>query len=346
LFSRLGSVQERRQILRWLGHDYERANADIVKVLRTALADPDWEIRVTAMLVAARLGARELALDVRRMALPQTSREGLDREDRGLLLALRKAVLAQLGGEPLPAAHVVPASGPQRKAAMWAQLRRCVAGAPSSEDQIWLWVQALVTPLSLPEEHPRQLPAGIVRRDARFYLAVSGLELCWVAPVEHWLGSADLDLPMPNPIRRRQPEAGFFVATAPVDMACWSQVMAVPAPAVAGPARCEWSEAVAFCTRLAEREGVKVRLPDADAWEMAIRGPDGRRHPWGNGFEADWQQQCSPWGLQHSLPLPQWGQTDGAAIFCGADRRLRCAARTTPEATDARAAVRPMVLLA
>ncbi|MCK5218359.1 hypothetical protein KAR10_02480, partial [bacterium] len=51
LFLIAGGPRERRQLLRWLMHDQKRSNTHIDAVLRTALEDEDWEVRVTAMLV-------------------------------------------------------------------------------------------------------------------------------------------------------------------------------------------------------------------------------------------------------------------------------------------------------
>ncbi|MEW6431646.1 MAG: hypothetical protein AB1730_09050 [Myxococcota bacterium] len=54
-------VSDRRQVLRWLGHDRVDANEHVLAALRTGLDDDDDEVRITAALVAARLGAGTLA---------------------------------------------------------------------------------------------------------------------------------------------------------------------------------------------------------------------------------------------------------------------------------------------
>ncbi len=47
-----------------------------------------------------------------------------------------------------------------------------------------------------------------------------------------------------------------------------------------------WYEAVAYCAWLSESTGRRFRLPDEAMWEKAARGPDGRRWPWGNEWDA------------------------------------------------------------
>lgn len=143
LFPRLGDAGTRREILLWLLHDQDQANEDIIKVLRTALEDADWKVRVTAMLVAARLRVQEVWLDIRRMELPATGRSGLDRRWRSLLGAMRKAALAELSAQPRP----VPVDERSR---LTLHLRSIVAGEDDGiHDEPYHWVNGWLRP---PEE--------------------------------------------------------------------------------------------------------------------------------------------------------------------------------------------------
>ena len=45
--------------------------------------------------------------------------------------------------------------------------------------------------------------------------------------------------------------------------------------------------AEAFCARLSDELGRRVRLPTGDEWEALARGDDGRAFPWGDVFEPD-----------------------------------------------------------
>lgn len=46
-----------------------------------------------------------------------------------------------------------------------------------------------------------------------------------------------------------------------------------------------WYEARAYCAWLAAQTGRPIRLPTEAEWEAAARGPDGRRYPWGDGWD-------------------------------------------------------------
>lgn len=121
LFPRIGDAERRRATLIWLWKDGHPLNEDVARVLRSGLEDEDWKVRVTAMLVAVRLRAASLWPHVRRVELPTTSRSGLDSRQRSLLVAARKAALAELAGEPLP-------DGSDAKARLMRRLRDVVAG--------------------------------------------------------------------------------------------------------------------------------------------------------------------------------------------------------------------------
>lgn len=45
-------------------------------------------------------------------------------------------------------------------------------------------------------------------------------------------------------------------------------------------------DAVAYAAWLSRRTGKRWRLPSEEEWEKAARGVDGRRFPWGDGFDA------------------------------------------------------------
>jgi formylglycine-generating enzyme required for sulfatase activity len=71
-----------------------------------------------------------------------------------------------------------------------------------------------------------------------------------------------------------------------------------------------WYEAEAYCRWLAEQLQLPpgtFRLPTEAEWEWAARGPEGRRYPWGDGWEA-WRCNSSESGL---------GRTSAVGCFPG-----------------------------
>lgn len=102
----------------------------------------------------------------------------------------------------------------------------------------------------------------------------------------HWLGDETTG------IRRVAPEASFAVATVPS----------------AGIGSADVTRALATWSRDCGRP---LRLATPDELEMATRGPDGRRFPWGNAREAGWRAARSPWGLALPLASAEWVETAG-----------------------------------
>jgi hypothetical protein len=135
-------------------------------------------------------------------------------------------------------------------------------------------------------------------------------------PVEpHWLGGNG------TPVRRVTPGAPYAIAAAPVPD--------VPAEQVQ--------------QRLAEltaEMGRPCRLPTADELEMAVRGPDGRRFPWGNARESGWRLARSPWGLTEPLLEAEWVAGETAAALpasrrgCGAAPERMATASLRPVLGD------------
>ena len=351
IFPYLGDAAHRRQIIRWMIRDNPKANDSIVEVLRSALNDPDWEVRVTAMLAAARLNATQLGKEIRKIALPNGNRDGIDREDASILRALQKATLDHLAGVPFkePDAHAT-----LREQAIY-QLRRSVAGLEVERlDRVPLLVHSLTEPLELDAHRPPALSRGVVEKDGKYWLAHSGIEMCWVAPIPHWLGGDNKNFALPNPIRIETPAQGFFVAKRLMtgSQVSWttSERLASADSGLDSLYLCDWGEARKICDLLSQIESLPITLPTAGQWEMAARGPDGRLHPWGNGYHENPSSEESPWGGEQFVGVaPQWTDTrdeSGLVIACGADRHMRCAARLNADIDGQnRFAIRPVIVM-
>ncbi len=120
----------------------------------------------------------------------------------------------------------------------------------------------------------------------------------------HWVGRDDTG------IRRVRPPTAYAVAT--------HAIPDVPRTSVAATLR-----------DLAHDHGRVVRLPTSDELEMATRGPDGRRFPWGNAREPGWRRAASAWGLVGPLRTLEWVD-DGDGLRALPSARHGCGAAPVP----------------
>lgn len=273
LFSVPGWRSEKLQLLRHLAHGTAETAEPLRPLLARALADADWEIAVTALLTAGRLGAADLASQIARVRLPDGKRDGVTSQEVRFLMALRDGVLADQGwprGRPLPAG-ILPA------------VQGDAGGVPPQFAPLFC---ALTQPLPQLPASP-ELPAGIVDRGQGPELE-DGTLLVWVPPVVHWLGDAALVGKHAAAPRRTTPEQGYYLAASPVGTMTFA-------------------EAKAELARMALTTGLPITLPEPDLWEMAARGPDGRRFAWGCNLADSARIDLSPWGLAGACAGPgEW----------------------------------------
>lgn len=113
-----------------------------VKALVVAgLTDPDWRVRMTAMLAVGRLGLDDLADAAMAAEVPTAGRDGLGQEDRRALLALRQAASDRARGAPPWGESDDPTIARRRRdyqARLHARLERPPAAAEDRADALLL----------------------------------------------------------------------------------------------------------------------------------------------------------------------------------------------------------------
>lgn len=326
-FTEISSPDKKRQVLRWLIYDQHKPNQTILNTLLSALDDQDWEVRITAILVAGRMRISSLSQAISQVKLPRTSKYGFGQEGQALLRALRDFVLKLLSGkEPIPPDNQ---KMPFDKATMGTHLMRLVAGESVQwHDRAFLKVHALTTP-SNPEENYNfpSLPKGLSEENGRFYTQRARIEFIPVPATSHWLGADEGELgkfgpkAISNPIRKYNPEKGFWIAKDAFTLRQGSGLIAPDSDSCPNEKYliCKIQIAREICLDFSEMERMSFRLPSADECEMLARGTDGRRMPWGNGIEKSGPK--SPWGGVAMLgKVPQWtGDKDENehAVICG-----------------------------
>jgi hypothetical protein len=231
-FKDLGDARMRRQIVRWIGREYHEPTPAIVETLNSALGDHDWEVRVSAMIVSARVRAKSLRGAVRETILPSANQHGLSERDIRVLVATRiiaSESLASANPDDMDRAQVILrqlSDAPRH-------LVRSVLGMPVEQrDAAWLTLYALATPNELAEPLPDPLPPGLTLHDQRVWL--SGIiEMCWVSPQAHLVGGDHLQSEQPSKpldLREHTPAGGFFIARRPLSAAAALQLGLGPFP--------------------------------------------------------------------------------------------------------------------
>jgi hypothetical protein len=280
LFSLPGWRREKLQLLRWWMAESPADPGKVLGAVAHALDESDWEIAVTAMLAAARLTLAVLARDVAGIALPQGPRDGVTRDEARLMMALRDGCLRRLGqagGKALPPG-----------------VAEALGGEPGLLPQRFRHTfAALSSPLPV-RESPPETPG--IRNSAAGPHLTDGRLLCWVPPGAYRLGeAAPATGTEPNPPRIVTLDKGFFIDAEPQ-----------------GPATAE--EAAEAAVALAREFPHPVRLPTPDMWEMAARGADGRRFPWGMNADPCDGADLSPFGLSELMEGPgEWLRTESCA---------------------------------
>ncbi len=325
IFANLPSADDRRNILRWIIHDYKEANQNILNLLEKALIDKDWEVRMSAVIACARFRATSLYHQAKAAEVPSTGRSGLNAEERGILGAIKALSLKLIQGTPIPPPLTAFPNSPQARRDYI--LRGIMEEATDFYHNSLLLIVALSDPI-YPPKLPENLPKGVVNKEQQFFLEKSNIPLSFVPAYTHFIGSSDIPY---HPVQLKKVENGFFISKFPIRITELETIMPTKSPKKGSHEHwlCKLEEAEAFCQRLSDLEGVKIILPNNMLWEMAARGHNGRFYPWGLTYDPKMLHRSSPWQLEQSVGFSgEWTSSQnkkGDNVIMGKSERFRCA---------------------
>lgn len=309
IFENIPIPSFRRETVRWVLHDFKELNQNIINLLKKALKDADWEVRMSAVIACARMGAKELIKEIRKVEVPQTGRSGMNREERKILQGIKDASMYLLKGGII---GELPTGMPETKEERRNYLLHCVKGNPVRHfHEALLLVVALADPI-----YPAtvsSLPSAIEIREGKYYLKQAQIELCYIPAITHFIGANEISY---HPVQVTKIEGGCFISKNPIykDKTAW---------------KCTLEEAQTYCQELSKMENIQITLPNSTSWEMAARGHNGRVYPWGLSYSDNILDLESPWGLKYTVGYGgEWTNsktTDDYMVIMGASKQMRCA---------------------
>lgn len=129
-------------------------NSSILRSMMAAgLRDPDWRVRMTAVLATGRLRLAELADSAMTAKAPGAGASGLDQEDRRTLLALRHAACNLALGREAAAGVAGTPDVLVRRVAYQERLRKLIAAPPRVVTDRASALVVILTGQSLVEGH-------------------------------------------------------------------------------------------------------------------------------------------------------------------------------------------------
>lgn len=206
LFNSIISQYNRREIIRWIIHDNNTANQNITDIINKGLQDSDWEVRISSIIACARMNIQSLLSEVINVEIPDNGKSGLNKEELKIIQGIKEASIYLLRGGKIGALYN---KVPKTKEEKTNYLLHCVKGNPVKHlNQVLLLLVALVDPMYPTSK--QKLPSVIEEREKKWYLKNSGIEVCYVPDMTHFIGSNEVSY---HPIRVTKVDKGLLMPT-------------------------------------------------------------------------------------------------------------------------------------
>ena len=116
-----------------------------------------------------------------------------------------------------------------------------------------------------------------------------GMKLKLIKPGGFMMGS-EKGFDNEKPVHKVKITRTFCIGVYEVTQAQYEKIMGKNPSYFKGPNRpvdtVSWDDAVLFCKKLSEKEGVKYRLPTEAEWEYACRAGTRTEYYWGDGIDG------------------------------------------------------------
>ncbi len=320
IFESLQDPSDRREVIRWIMHDHNKGSDHIERIFRMAFKDEDWEVQLSTMLACVKLKMPVLIPTIKKLELPKSTNSGLTKEELNMLVGMKNVSLDLLRGTPIPDEPTKLETPEEKKDYLTRLVGR---GSMKILNNAFLLYTSLTLPVYPIQDIPARIHASIEKKSNQYFLG--DIELKLIPDYRVFIGSSAISY---LPVKVSKLPLGTFVSKHPIN---YNQFILEDSMKTGDEdlVKCSLEEAQEFCSSLTEKYNIQVSIPNAESWEIALRGSNGRFYPWGNAYEPLQFDRPNMWGLkQYGNHGGEWTSNslkDGRQIIKGADATGRVA---------------------